>query len=415
MTYDVKLSEVIQPKLYETHRCIANDKYTHYWVKGGRGSGKSSFISIEIILGIMGTPNVHGIVFRKVGTNLRESVFEQMKWAIDILNVGHLWDIRLSPLSLVYKATQQTVLFRGADDVRKIKSTKVRNGYIKFLWYEEVDEFFGMEEIRNINQSIMRGGEKFCVFYSFNPPKSNTSWVNSIVDGNRNNTKFVHTTYLDMPSKWLGGVFIEEANYLKEKNLELYCNEYLGEVTGLNGQVFKNISLREIGDKDISEFCTVLRGVDWGYASDPFVYIVLGFDSKKRSCYIFYEYYKVGAKFNEIVNVIKNENKYNKQVIADSAEPRSNDELRDYGIHISPCKKGNRSVEFGIKFLSDLDEIVIDEKRCPHTAKEFLEYNLEMDKNGVVKGSYPDKNNHTIDSVRYAFNNYIKRKAISFN
>lgn len=412
MTYNIRLSEIIPSKLYSVHNDILNDNYTHYFIKGGRGSGKSSFISIEIIISMMRTNGVNAIVFRKVGNNLRESVFEQIKWAIDILGVGDLWEIRLTPLSITYKKTGQTIFFKGADDVRKIKSTKVSQGYFKFIWYEELDEFLGMEEIRSINQSIMRGGEKFCVFYSFNPPKNNMSWVNNIQDISRKNTTFVHTTYLDMKKKWLGNVFIEEANYLKSTNYELYKNEYLGHVTGVSGQVFKNITIREIDDSEIEGFCTILRGIDWGYASDPFVYIVLAYDNKKRICYIFYEFYKVGAKFNEIANVIKLENKLNKQVIADSAEPRSNDELRDYGIYISPCKKGNRSVEFGIKFLQDLNEIVIDQKRCKNTANEFLQYSI--DENKQQNNSYPDMNNHTIDAVRYALNNYIRRKSISF-
>lgn len=415
MIYDIKLSEIIQPKLHCVHKSIINNEYTHYWLKGGRGSGKSSFISIEIVLGLMANQNTHAIVFRKIGANLRESVFEQIKWALHILKVEHLWDIKLSPLAVVYKKTGQTIMFKGTDDVRKIKSTKMSSGYIKFIWYEEVDEFYGMEEIRNINQSIMRGGDDFCVFYSYNPPKSNANWVNGVLNGNRKNTKIIHTTYLDMKKEWLGQIFFEEANYLKNSNYELYRHEYLGEVVGLSGDVFKNVVIREIKNDDINSFDNVLRGIDWGYASDPFVYTVLAYNPKKRKCFIFYEFYKVGAKFLEISQVIKNENVYNKQIIADSAEPRSNDELKDYGIYISPCKKGNRSVEFGIKFLQDLEEIVIDEKRCPYTAKEFLQYHLDTDKNGVLNGHFPDRNNHTIDAVRYALNNYIKRKTISFN
>jgi phage terminase large subunit len=58
-------------------------------------------------------------------------------------------------------------------------------------------------------------------------------------------------------------------------------------------------------------------------------------------------------------------------------------------------------VEFGIKFLQDLDTIIIDPERCPLAAREFINYSLEMDRSGNVKSQFPDKDNHSIDAVRY--------------
>lgn len=156
------LSSLIGPAFYEVHRDIAANKHVHYWLKGGRGSGKSSFVSLEIILGMMADPKAHAVVLRKVAVNLKDSVFEQLWWAIRSLGVEDQWESKLSPMEMVYKKTGQKIIFKGADKPRKIKSAKFREGYVKYIWYEEVDEFSGMGEIRTINQSLMRGGEDFC-------------------------------------------------------------------------------------------------------------------------------------------------------------------------------------------------------------------------------------------------------------
>ena len=175
---EARLSRCIGKGFYELHREIRNGTYTHYWLKGGRGSGKSSFISIEILLGIISDEKANGVVIRKVAANLKDSVFEQMNWALRTLGVEDEWERKMSPLELVRKGTGQRILFRGCDDPRKLKSVKFQRGYAKYIWYEEADEFSGMAEIRSMNQSLMRGGEEFRVFYSYNPPKYARSWVN---------------------------------------------------------------------------------------------------------------------------------------------------------------------------------------------------------------------------------------------
>ncbi|WP_082055768.1 phage terminase large subunit [Geobacillus kaustophilus] len=174
----IELTDLIAPSFYEVHHALKEERYTHYWLKGGRGSTKSSFISIEIILGMMCDPNANAVALRKVKENLRESVFEQLLWAIEVLGVSHLWHDSVSPMSLTYLPTSQKIIFRGADKPKKVKSSKLRRGYIKYVWYEEVDEFLP-EDIRTINQTFLRGGPKFVVFYSFNPPKSQRNWVNA--------------------------------------------------------------------------------------------------------------------------------------------------------------------------------------------------------------------------------------------
>lgn len=400
-----RLSSCIAPSFHEVHRDIKRGGHTHYWLGGGRGSTKSSFVAIEIVLGMMKDPEANCVALRKVKDTLKDSVYEQFQWAIDTaLGVSQFWHTSVSPLSLTYTPTGQKIIFRGADKPKKIKSIKFHRGYCKFLWYEEVDEFTGVEEIRMINQSLMRGGPKFTVFYSYNPPKSANNWVNTEVKLTRPDRLTHHSTYLTVPREWLGEQFIIEAEHLKLTKPTSYEHEYLGSVTGTGGEVFDNVQIRKISDEEIEDFYNIRRGLDFGYAIDPLSYNVMHYDRKHKRLYIFHELYKVGMSNRAAYEHIQQENKNNEQIIADSAEPKSIHELRQYGLRMRAVKKGPDSIEYGIKFLQDLEAIIIDDQRCPETAREFLTYELEKDANGNFKAGYPDKNNHSIDAARYALN-----------
>ena len=326
--------------------------------------------------------------------------------------MSHLWQCRQSPLELVYTPTGQRILFRGADKPKKLKSTKVRKGYIRYVWYEEADEFGGMEEIRTINQSLLRAGATYTVFYTFNPPKGQRNWINSEVLVPRSDKIVHHSDYRSVPAEWLGEQFLIEAKHLEQTKPEQYRHEYLGEVTGTGAEVFTNITIRPITDEEIKSFDHIKRGIDWGYGADPFVYITANFDSKRNRLFIFYEFFKCAAKYDVIASAIRKENTQNGTIIAESAEPRSNDELRDRGLRIRTAVKGPGSVEHGITWLQNLEEIVIDGTRCPNAAREFNEYELDRDSRGELKADFPDKNNHTIDAIRYALEDYIGRKIV---
>jgi len=407
----MRLSECIAPSFYDVHKDIKQGKHTHYWLKGGRGSTKSSCVAIEIILGIMKDKNANAVALRKVKDTLHDSVYEQFAWAIDILGVNEYWDAKISPLSFTYLPTGQKIIFRGADKPKKIKSIKFARGYCKYIWYEELDEFNGMDEIRMINQSLMRGGEKFYVFYTYNPPKSINSWVNTEAKLTRDDRLVHHSTYISVPREWLGEQFIIEAEHLKATKPKEYEHEYLGEETGTGGEVFDNVQIRRISNEEIAEFENIYRGLDFGFAIDPLAYVVCNYDRKHKRLYIFHEHYKVGLSNKAAYEHISEENKRNEVVYADSSEPKSIYELIQYGLRVIGVKKGPDSVEYGIKFLQSMESIIIDDKRCPETAREFMSYELEKDVNGNFKSKFPDKNNHAIDAVRYALNlEWIKHK-----
>lgn len=401
MMFRVQLKNKIAPSFYELHHQIRNHDATHYWLKGGRGSTKSSFISIEIILGMMKDPQRNAVVFRKVGGTLRESVYEQLIWAIDALGVADKWKARISPLSLSYG--KQRVIFRGVDDPLKSKSIKLSHGYFAYIWFEELAEFPEMDTINTVLQSVMRGGSVFWCFYSYNPPESVRSWVNYEASLVRPDKILHHSTYLDVPPEWLGEAFITEAEHTKATNEHRYRHQYLGEVTGTGGEVFRNVILRLITDEEIEHFDHVYRGLDWGYAVDPLAYIVMNYDKTRKRLYIFHELYRINVSNRKAAAYINKENPNKGLVRCDSAEPKSIADLEDYGVNAEGAIKSPGSVERGIRFLaSEIEEIVIDPKRCPNTAKEFTMYELEQDKLGNFKSVYPDKNNHSIDAVRYA-------------
>ena len=397
-----KLSEIISPSFAEVHKSIKANEYTHYMLNGGRGSTKSSFAAVEIILGLLSSPDAHAVALRAVGNTLHDSVFQQLLWAIDKLGVTRYFKATVSPMQITYTPTGQTILFRGADDPIKIKSIKAPFGYFKYAWYEEFDQYRGMDEIRNINQSLMRGGSSYAYFYTYNPPISVQSWVNTEAQIKRDDRLLHHSTYLDVPKEWLGEQFLIEAEHLKKVQPDRYEHEYMGVPTGTGGEVFKNVALEKITDEQLAGFDHIRRGLDWGYAVDPFAYVTCHYDKTRRTLYIFDEIYKVGLPNRMAAEMIKKINPSNGLITADSAEPKSIQELDSYGLHICGAVKGPDSVKHGTELLISLDKIIIDPERCPNAAREFTQYELEQDKNGLFKACYPDKNNHTIDAVRYA-------------
>lgn len=412
---NVRISDIIAPSFFDVHKWIKEERYTHYWLAGGRASTKSSFISIEIPLMMMKDPNANAVVLRKVSNTLKDSVFNQILWGLDKLGVSNYWQITRSPLELTYLPYGNKILFRGSDDPQKLKSTKFTKGYCKIIWYEEVTEFFGMEEIRNINQTLMRGGNKFTVFYSYNPPKSVNNWVNAEALEVRDDKLLHKSTYLTVPKEWLGEPFFIEAEHLKKVNELAYNNEYLGEATGTGGAVFDNLTIRQITDEEINSFDKIYDGLDFGYAVDPACYVQTYFDKTRKKLYIFSEVYGIGLSNERLWEKIKEVKISRATITADSAEPKSIDKLNSLGeMYVRGAKKGPDSVEYGIRWLQDLEEIIIDNVRCPNTAREFSLYEYERDKYGVFKSKYPDENNHSIDACRYAIEDETKSNTMAF-
>lgn len=409
----VRLSDLIAPSFFDAYAELRDESYTHWWFQGGRGSTKSSFVSVALITGVMSDPVANVVVLRQVADTLRGSAFEQYQWAIDKLGVSHLWRTRVNPLELEYLPTGQRIIFKGADKPAKLKSIKFKRGYAKYIHYEEVAEFKGSESIRSINQSIIRGGENQMAIYTYNPPKSSTNWVNQYVtdQATREDTYVHSSTYLTVPPEWLGEAFIAEAEETRRINPTVYDHEYMGNVVGTGAEVFTNITSREIADEEHDAFDKIYRGLDFGFAADPLAYVEWYFDKARKRLYAVNEVYGTGMSNHKAVEAIARLNKGNDLIIADSAEPRTIAEFKDKGLKVKSAKKGAGSVDHGIKWLQDLNEIIVDPRRTPNIHREFTGYELQTDANGNLRGQYPDKDNHSIDSSRYALEAVSVKKA----
>nr|DAP25862.1 MAG TPA: large terminase [Caudoviricetes sp.] len=407
----LKISDLLTPKFYPLYSAWKSNKYTRLVCKGGRGSAKSTNIALILVVDLMQYP-VNTICFRKVGENLRKSVYEQIKWAIKFLGVEEYFEYKLSPLEIIYKERGNKFIFMGVDDPQKSKSIKEAQFPIARYWFEELAEFKNEDEVETVLNSIFRGklekGLIYKGFFSYNPPKMKHNWVNKKYNYSfiENNVFVHHSVYLDNPH--ISEEFIKEAEAVKAKDETKYKLVYMGEPIG-NGLVpFPNLEIREIEASEIAGLEKFRNGVDWGYGVDPLAFVRWGYDKKKGIIYALDEYYGVGIKNRELAAFIISKN-YDELVICDSAEPKSIDELREYDISATGAKKGAGSVEYGEKWLADLEAIVIDSKRTPNISREFEMIDYATDRDGNALPRLEDKNNHSIDATRYAFSNDMKK------
>jgi len=404
-------ADSIAPSFINAYRDVRDHRHTEYVFFGGRGSTKSSFISLVMIYLLVNNPDIHGFSMRQVANTLRNSVYSQLVWAIGELGLTKKFRCTTSPLEITYQPTGQKIYFYGNDDPNKIKSIKPPFGYIGLLWLEELDQFAGENEVRKIEQSVIRGGDLAYIFKSFNPPPTLNNWANKYIKVPKD-TQYQHVSnYIDVPAEWLGKIFIEEAEFLKTINPKAYEHEYLGIPSSAGGLVFENVELRKITDEEISQFDHVLHGQDWGYFPDPAHYGRCHYDAARLTLYIFGEVRRWKMSNRELYDdLVRYGLLPDDLLICDSAEPKSVADFREYGASSRPAEKGPESVKYSMKWLQSLVKIVIDPERAPYSAEEFSNYEYEMDKDGNFISQYPDKNNHAIDSIRYACNLIWRRR-----
>lgn len=407
----LKISDLLTPRFYPLYSAWKSNKYTRLICKGGRGSAKSTNIALILVVDLMQYP-VNTICLRKVGETLRKSVYEQIKWAIKFLGVEEYFEYKLSPLEIIYKERGNKFIFMGVDDPQKSKSIKEAQFPVARYWFEELGEFKNEDEVETVLNSIFRGklenGLIYKGFFSYNPPKMKHNWVNKKYNYSfiENNVYVHHSTYLENPH--ISEEFIKEAEAVKAKDETKYRLVYMGEPIG-NGLVpFPNLEIREIEATEIAGLEKFRNGVDWGYGVDPLAFVRWGYDKKKGIIYALDEYYGVGLKNRNLANYILSKG-YDELVMCDSAEPKSIDELKEYDISAWGAKKGAGSVEYGEKWLSDLEAIVIDPKRTPNISREFEMIDYDTDREGNPLPRLCDSNNHTIDATRYAFSNDMKK------
>lgn len=383
-----------------------------YVFEGGRGGLKSSFVAFKIVELIKNNPQMHACITRQVAGTLKDSVYANMKWAINELGLMEEFECKVSPLEIKYIKTGQTMYFRGLDDETKLKSIKPEFGYIGILWKEEKDQMKGDAQERSVNQSVLRGGDESYDFSSYNPPKSKSNWVNRIKLMPNPKRVIHHSSYLEAPAEWLGQKFIDDAAHLKEINPEAYEHEYLGIPNGDGGNVFEYLEIRDITDEEISHMDRIFAGVDYGWYPDAFCYLRTYYDSAREKIYLIDELYVNKWSNSKTADWIKKKGYDDYTMICDSAEPKSVNDFRDAGLPARGAIKGPGSIEYGFKFLQT-KTIVIDPKRTPNAYKEITEYEYDRDKEGNVISGYPDGDDHAISALRYAYEPLFNRRGYS--
>lgn len=426
---ETRLSSLIAPQFYGLHKVVKRHHQlgiSEIWERGGRGSTKSSFTAIQIVLGIMLDPDAHALLLRKVSETIRNSIHANVLWAIDALGVADRFRAKVSPSEIIYRPTGQKIMMYGLDKPEKLKSIKVRKGYIKYLWFEEVPEFSGMEEIRNVAQSALRGGPDALMFLTFNPPKDPGNWVNVEVNVEKPG-RAVHTScYLSVPPAWLGDKFLRDAEHMKQTDNMKYRHEYLGEAIGNTEAIIFS------GNYSVQDFTPQphwdgpYQGADWGFSQDPATIVRCWIEriqevGKKSKLYIEYASFSHGVELNEypqfydgVVDKDDPNGGIRKHKIqADNSQPATISHVKSMGYMIESAEKWPGSIEDGITVLKSFDIII--HTRCGEMQEEAAKYSYKVDRHTLkVTTIIVDAFNHGWDAVRYALAAYIKRKPKGF-
>lgn len=406
---------------FRPHMLIAREAQTEFWCKGGRGSLKSSWASIELVKHIEDHPGEHAAAVMKRKNSLRDAVYAQVVWAIHELGLDDEYEMPVSTLKIRKKSTGQIIFFAGCDDPHKSKGLKPPFGHIGFLWFEETDQFKGMSEIRTVRQSAARGGERTFVVYTYNPPRTRDNWANREADRRRDSGEEVFDScYLDAPPEWLGAQFIADAEDLKETDEQAYRHEYLGEPVGYGGQIFDRVEFREVTDEEIASFERLHAGQDFGWFPDPWAFTLSEWQPGRHSIVTFAELGGNKVLPTEAARRIRDaltwsdgkgrDPVYHRlRVLSDDAAPDQIQAQRDEGVDARSAGKGGlRTMSY--RFMQSVTW-VIDPARCPNLAREVREAEFEMDENtGEYSGDYPDGNDHWIDATRYAFMDIVTRR-----
>lgn len=424
----VVLSELVLDQFKPFWIASKKKKHLRYVLKGGRGSGKSFHVPMRIMLDIMEYP-VSALGVRKVQNTILKSVYANFKGAANAMGVRHLFRFVDSKLEITYKPRGNKIYFAGADDPEKIKSIKDADFPLAIMWIEELAEFKNEDEVTTVENSVLREELEgkiineskrkkaypfdYSFYYTYNPPKRRQSWVNKKYESSfiSDNTYVHHSTYLKNP--YLSKKFIEEAENVRQSKPLKYRWEYLGEAIGSGVAPFDNLQIESgcITDEMITNFDNIRQGLDYGYATDPLAFVRWHYDKKRNSIYAIDELYEVKCSNRRAAQWIKNK-RYDYQDIIAEVEPKSNAEMRnEHDISkIRQVTKGPDSVEYGEKWLDDLDAIYIDPLRTPNIAKEFENIDYQTDRDGNPKPRLEDKDNHTIDATRYAFNDDMRKQ-----
>ncbi len=344
------------------------------------------------------------LVVRAVMNTHRDSTFAQLKWAQEKLGVADLWQNTVSPMEMVYKPTGQKILFRGFDDVLKLASTTVNKGYLCFVWIEEAFEIKTLEDFEKLDLSVPRGNVPSPLFkqttITFNP-WSEKHWLKKRFFDKADKNVNVYTTNYKC-NEFLDATDIAVFEQMKKASERKYAVAGLGEWGIADGLIYENFvtGVPNIADTDSWKWQHFF-GLDYGYTNDPTAFIAFMANPIDKIIYIYDEFYKTRMLNSDIAKMIKEKGYAKERIRADSAEPKSNDDLRRLGItRIMPSVKGKDSVINGI--MNIVEYFIYVNPRCTNTLKELSSYVWDKSEGGNINMPR-DENNHLMDALRYAF------------
>lgn len=403
-TNNIYLPDVVG-KGYKT---FWNFKGRYRVVKGSRASKKSTTTAINLIYRIMKYPKSNALVVRKTYRTLQDSCYAQLRWAADRLGVKEYFDFKLSPLEIIYKPTGQKILFRGLDDPLKVTSVTVDVGYLCFLWIEEAYEIMSESDFDMLDESI-RGevpGELFKQITLTLNPWNERHWIKGrFFDREDKDTLAITTNYLC--NEWLDESDRSVFERMKINNPRRFQVAGLGNWGIAEGLVYENFIEKSFTLNDVRDFVTV-AGLDFGYTNDPTAFFIGFLDEKGKVLYVWDEIYKKGLSNRKIYEEINSLGYAKESITGDSAEPKSIDELYDYGLRIKGAKKGRDSILNGIQWIQDLKIII--HPRCTNFITEISNYTWDKDRFGKTLNAPVDDFNHLMDAMRYALGEYITGK-----
>lgn len=392
---------------------IVGGGYGEFWrcenryrvLKGGKASKKSVTTALNYIYRIMKYPGSNLLVIRANMNTHRDSTFAQLKWAQERLKVSHLWNNTVSPLEMTYTPTGQKILFRGFDDVLKLASTTVPKGYLCWVWVEEAFEIGDEKDFDKLDLSVPRGNVPEDLFkqttLTFNP-WSDKHWLKSrFFDKPDKNTAIFSTNYL--VNEWLDDTDRDIFERMKEVNHRQYEVAGLGNWGISEGLVYENWAIKalDIAEADKWKWRSFF-GLDYGYTNDPTAFIAFTVNPIDKIMYVYDECSRTKMLNSDIANMIIRKGFSKERIRADSAEPKSNDDLRRLGIsRIAPSVKGRDSILHGIAAIQEYKMYI--HPTCTATIAELSTYTYDEKRQFGGKALPVDKNNHLMDAMRYAF------------
>jgi phage terminase large subunit len=345
------------------------------------------------------------LVIRKTFRTLKDSCFTELHWAAKRLHVEHLWDFTKNPLEATYRPTGQKIYFRGLDDPLKVTSVTVDTGCLCWMWIEEAYEIMNEADFDVLDESI-RGEVPEGLFkqitLTFNPWNEHHWLKKRFFDSPDDNTLALTTNY--MCNEWLDAADIKVFEDMKKRNPRRYAVAGLGGWGIVDGLVYENWKEEAFELSDIKN-AQVAFGLDFGYSVDATAFVVAYIDQEEKKIYIYDELYQTKMSNRMIYDEIERMGYAKERIIADSAEPKSIDELKGLGLRrIEAAKKGKDSINSGIQFIQNFEIII--HPRCVNFLTEVSNYTWDKDKFGNQINRPIDDFNHCLDALRYGCERY---------